>query len=49
MKLPQRHKDILLKENQEIQKSGMAKFKGGYNWINEDYHRNLKLEELGIK
>jgi hypothetical protein len=47
MKLPQRHKDILLKEKQEIQKSGMAKFKGGYNWINEDY-QDVLIENLQV-
>ena len=37
MKLPQRHKEELLKEKEKIQNSVMTTFKGGYNWINPEY------------
>ena len=50
MKLPQRHKEELLKEKEEIEKTGMKVFKGGYNWINEDYQgviiENLQITEF---
>lgn len=47
MKLPQRHKEELLKEKEEIQKTGMAVFKGGYNWINEEY-QDVLIENLQV-
>jgi hypothetical protein len=47
MKLPQRHKDILLKEKQEIESSGLATFKGGYNWLNEEY-KDVIIENLQV-
>jgi hypothetical protein len=47
MKLPQRHKEELLKEKEEIEKTGMAVFKGGYNWINEEY-QDVIIENLQV-
>ena len=47
MKLPQRHKDILLKEKQEIESSGLTTFKGGYNWMNEEY-KDVIIENLQV-
>ena len=47
MKLPQRHKEVLLKEKEVIQKFGMTTFKGGYNWINEEY-QDVLIENLQV-
>lgn len=47
MKLPQRHKDILLKEKEEIESSGPSTFKGGYNWLNEEY-KDVIIENLQV-
>ena len=47
MKLPQRHKELLLKEKQEIESSGLTTFKGGYNWMNEEY-KDVIIENLQV-
>lgn len=47
MKLPQRHKDILLKEKQEIESSGLTTFRGGYNWLNDEY-KDVIIENLQV-
>lgn len=52
MKLPQRHKDILIKEKEEIENSKPTTFKGGYNWININYKdviiENLQVTEFNL-
>ena len=47
MKLPQRHKEELLKEKEEIQNSVMNIFKGGYNWINPEY-KDVIIENIQV-
>jgi hypothetical protein len=47
MKLPQRHKEELLKEKEEIQNSVMNTFKGGYNWINPEY-KDVIIENIQV-
>jgi hypothetical protein len=47
MKLPQRHKEELLKEKEKIQNSVMTTFKGGYDWINPEY-KDVIIENLQV-
>lgn len=47
MKLPQRHKDILIREKEEIENSKTTTFKGGYNWINTNY-KDVIIENLQV-
>lgn len=47
MKLPKRHKELLLKEKKEIESSGLTTFKGGYTWINEEY-KDVIIENLQV-
>jgi len=45
MKLPQRHKEILLKEKEEITKKKLLFYAGGFVWINSD-HKDVIIENL---
>lgn len=47
MKLPQRHKNILLKEKEDIEKYEINTFIEGYIWINEKY-KNVIIENLHV-
>jgi hypothetical protein len=45
MKLPQRHKEILLKEKEEITKKKLLFYPGGFIWINSD-HKDVIIENI---
>lgn len=45
MKLPQRHKEILLKEKKEIEKQKLKFYTGGFVWVNPD-HKDVIIENL---
>lgn len=47
MKLPQRHKEILLKEKEDIEKYGFKPFSGGYEYFNQRYV-DIIIENLQV-
>ncbi len=47
MNLPQRHKEILLKEKEEIEKNGMSTFRGGFIYVNDRY-KDVIIEDIKV-
>ena len=47
MNLPQRHKEELLKEKEDIEKCGLSSFKGGFVFVNENY-RDIIIEDIKV-